>query len=77
MYANCLAGPYYFNDTIVSGVAKFQMLETYLQSEVEVLPQNAVFQQNGALPHLTTPSIPFQRSCFQVQGLRDMDNYVG
>lgn len=53
MHPNVVVIPYYFNKETVRGVSYYQMLYTYVLSEAQQLPQNAVFQQVGAPLHIT------------------------
>lgn len=52
-HGNGVVGPYYFNIATVQGVDHFITLDTYILSEAQQFPQNALFQQDGSPFYIT------------------------
>ena len=46
--------PYYFNNETVRGEDYYLLLDTYVRNEKENFPQNAIYQHDGAPPHIST-----------------------
>lgn len=53
MTANGVIGLHHFDNETVQREGYYQMVDTYVQSEGQNFPQNAVFLEDRASPHTT------------------------
>lgn len=77
MHANRAVDSHSFNNETVRRVIYYQMLNTYIQSESQQFPGNAVSQQNGAFLHITCAVRSHFDEMFPIYGLENIVQQVG